>query len=191
MKRTCSSTMRVRTAGILQWRLVARAVLCLLLVPASLQAAPLFATPLVIPAPLVIPTPKHLRLSGSVFRIGSQTRLVVADDATAADKAAALSVRQALHEQFGLPLLPIVRERRVHGDGHNLLLFGETRRVRRLAKALTQRGASVPLHSEGYCLRVGADQVIVAGRDVRGALPYPGRLPYDPAAVFTRLYDGR
>lgn len=162
VKRTGLPTIWLCPAGLPKRCILALAMLCLCLAPTSLQAASSLSRP------LVIPMPKHLRLSGSAFRVGPHTRLVVADDATVADKAAALSVRQALHEQFGLPPLPIVREQRVHGGGRDLLLFGETRRVARLAAALTQRGACVPPHSAGYCLRVGVGQVLVAGGTCAG-----------------------
>lgn len=110
--------------------------------------------------PVVIPAPKSLTLTGPRLRLNHDTRLAVADDATARDKMAALAVQQELLKRLGPPALRLVRAKSVT-RADNVLVFGEAGRV-------PPGGAPAPTKSEGYGLRVGADWAVVAGHDPAG-----------------------
>lgn len=117
--------------------------------------------------PLVIPQPKSMTLTGKRLRLNAQTRLVIADDATAQDKEAALAVQQELSERFGLPGLRIVRAAAALTPD-NVLVFGEPGRVPLAARLLKAAGAWPATKAEGYALRVGPTWAVVAGHDPAG-----------------------
>lgn len=117
--------------------------------------------------PLIIPSPKHLRLTQERLRLGTDTRLVIPDDATPLDRMAALSVQQELHEHFGLPRLPIVAMSRAHGPGYRIV-FGEPTRMPLAKRLLRDAGAAASGRPEGYRLHVGTRGAVVAGHDPAG-----------------------
>lgn len=118
-------------------------------------------------APVVIPAPKFLTLAGSRLRLNAQTRLVVADDATAQDKMAALAVQQAALARMGTPALSIVRARTVT-RAENVLVFGEALRVPCVARLLRRAGGVLPTRAEGYCIRIRPHWAVIAGHDPAG-----------------------
>jgi len=108
-----------------------------------------------------------MTLAGPRLRLNKNTRLVVADGATAQDKMAALAVQQEALMRLGSPRLRIVRVRAVE-HAENVLVFGEPQRMPLVARLLRASGASAPTGSEGYCLRVGPNWAVVAGHDPAG-----------------------
>lgn len=115
----------------------------------------------------VIPQPKAMTLTGERLGVNTQTRLVVADDAAAQDKEAAIAVRQELSNQFGLHGLRIVRAATV-GVPRNVLVFGEPSRMPLAAKLLKAAGAQPATKAEGYTLRIEPTWAIIAGHDRAG-----------------------
>jgi len=117
--------------------------------------------------PVVIPQPKTMALTGNRLQLDAKTRLVIADDATVQDKAAALAVRQELADRYGLSGLRIVRAAAV-GALDDIVVFGEPDRVPLAARLLKAAGTKPPTRAEGYVLRVGPTWAVVAGRDPAG-----------------------
>lgn len=118
-------------------------------------------------SPVVIPQPKSMIFTGKEMGVNAQTRLVIADDATAQDKEAAVVVQQTLSERFGLQGLKIVRAAAV-ATPYNVIVFGEPSRNPLTAKLLRAVGAVPASKAEGYTLRVGPHWAVVAGHDRAG-----------------------
>ena len=133
---------------------------CLSLCRAS---APIDAAPL---SPVIIPAPKRLTLTGLRLRLDRNTRLIVAPGASPMDRMAALSVQQELHEQFGLPRLPI-RTTQGREQGATIL-FGEPSRMPGVRRGLKAAGLAPSAKAEGYCLVIGPQGAVVAGHDPAG-----------------------
>ncbi len=134
---------------------------------AGVRAVPNARVPYVPPTPLVIPRPKQMTVTGKPFRINRQTRIVVADGATAADKQGAEILRQELQKRFGQDT-PLVRARDVV-RGTNVIVIGDGNRNAALTRLLSVENVSVPDKPEGYALVVTPRSVLVAGRDRQGA----------------------
>ncbi len=116
--------------------------------------------------PLVIPTPKSIRFSGSSFYLNTQTRIVIADHATSADRLSAQSLADELKTRFGLRL-SIVNAHDVIVP-KNIIVLGQPAHLPLASRLLKMAGAAPSAHAEGYLLRVGQGWAVVAGHDPAG-----------------------
>lgn len=124
--------------------------------------------PVLAPTPLVIPRPKRMATLDRPFRITPETRIVIADGATLADKRGAELLRKALQKRFGRDV-PLVRARAAV-RGVNVIAVGEPTRNAVLDRLLAAENIIPPAEPEGYALAVTPRAVLVAGRDRQGTL---------------------
>lgn len=118
--------------------------------------------------PVVIPTPKSVRMAGPMLRLDARSRLVIGDHATTRERMAAQIVQSELRSSFGLSV-PIVRQSRAWGGG-TVVVFGIAGRKPQKVSAVVPPNVHAPKKAEGYCVRVGQREAIVAGQDAQGVL---------------------
>jgi hypothetical protein len=125
----------------------------------------------IFPLPSVIPRPKQIEHAGRdtrPFRFTPRTRIVVGNQATAADKQGAELLRKAVAERFGrdVPLTRAADAAVVQAD--DVVAIGEPGRNPILDRLLAAERVAPPRQPEGYALAAGERAVLVAGRDPRG-----------------------
>lgn len=122
--------------------------------------------------PLIIPRPKKLSIpsQGSApFPVTSETRIIVADNATPEELRAAEALRREIQERFGLALRQIPVSAAATPMG--AIVIGGPAKNPFLAQ-LQKEGIlpGVPNKPEGYAVGITSNCVGIAGKDARGAL---------------------
>ncbi|MEX1139950.1 MAG: beta-N-acetylhexosaminidase [Bacteroidota bacterium] len=116
----------------------------------------------------VIPTPQEVTLSAGQFRISSQTRIVLANAATAQDRFTADQLNEHLIG-LGFSPLDVSEESRSRSRTSNFVYIGPPASTK--GKALLAGGVSGfadAMLKEGYILSVTSEGVVILGESERG-----------------------
>lgn len=135
---------------------------------ATLAALPLFLNAQPKHYLPVIPTPQDVSLSAGQFRISSQTRIILAAEATPQDRFTADQLNEHLIE-LGLSPLDVSEESRTRSRTSGFIYIGTPSSQK--GKAFLAEGASGftdAMKDEGYILSIANDGVLILGESERG-----------------------
>lgn len=129
----------------------------------------------------IIPTPQRVEQRAGLFRITSQTRIILGEGTTAEDQFAAEQINERLKELQSREL-KIVNERSIRKFSTNYIYIGATS-GERTKEFLNERNGTftTQMDDEGYVLDVNASGILIAATSTRGR--------YYGAVSLTQLID--
>lgn len=116
----------------------------------------------------IIPTPQHIVRTPQVFRLSSQTRIILGEHSTSADEFAAQQINARLSELHRGPLR-IVREETIRKISTDFIFLGSPQSS--FAKEWLKKhkaGLQPQMKNEGYVLEVTQDAAVIVAESPRG-----------------------